>query len=77
MTVHYSNKEDKFWIRDGDGIVWFDSPLEAKDADRKLEAKAAVRVERDQIAAWLRRIGKRQLASAIERGDHLTGVNND
>jgi hypothetical protein len=69
--VHWSHKEEKYWIRDGDDILWFDGPLEAKEAARMLERKHITQAERDRIAAWLRRIGKPQLADAIGREEHL------
>ncbi len=31
----------------------------------------ALQAERAAVAAWLRRIGKPQMADAIERGEHL------
>lgn len=88
MTVHYSNKEDKFWIRDGaDGVLWFDSVLEAQDAQRQLVIDAAVAAERAAIVVWLRDapttgayssdiIGyeyRCEFAAGIERGEHLAG----
>ncbi len=33
-AVHFSQKEDRYWVRDGDDIAWFDGPLEAQDAAR-------------------------------------------
>jgi hypothetical protein len=69
--VHWSHKEEKYWIRDGDDILWFDGPLEAKEAARMLERKHTTQAERAAVAAWLRRIGKPQLADAIEREEHL------
>ena len=72
--VHYSGLEDKYWIRDGDNILWFDSSLDAKDAIRQLEIDAAVQAERDRIVAWLRTAPHIahcfDAADAIETGDH-------
>lgn len=76
MTVHYSNKEDKFWIRDGaDGVLWFDSVLEAQDAQRQLVIDAAVAAERAAIVAWLRTSPDAAYKpyDAIEAGEHLAG----
>jgi hypothetical protein len=77
MTVHYSNKEDKFWIRDGaDGVLWFDSVLEAQDAQRQLVIDAAVAAERAAILAYLDRqngLMASVFANAIEAGEHLAG----
>ena len=36
-----------------------------------IDRQKAAQAERDRIAAWLRRIGKPQMADAIERGEHL------
>lgn len=75
MTAPYYDKhEDRFWIPTDDGPLWFDSALEAKDAQRQLEIEAAVKAERDRIVAWLREpelIYDNHLADAIEAGDHL------
>jgi hypothetical protein len=77
MTVHYSNKEDKFWIRDGaDGVLWFDSVLEAQDAQRQLVIDAAVAAERAAILAYLRRHGDAPahlVQGWIAAGEHLAG----
>lgn len=69
--VHWSHKEEKYWIRDGDDILWFDGPLEAEDAAAVIDRQKAAQAERAAVAAWLRRIGKPQLADAIEREEHL------
>ena len=77
MTVHYSNKEDKFWTRDGrGGVLWFDSVLEAQDAARRAEIDAAVAAERAAIVAWLRdqpRFAGVHFAVLIEACKHLAG----
>lgn len=55
MTApYYDRREDRFWIPTDDGPLWFDSALEAQDAQRQLEVDAAVKAERDRIVAWLR-----------------------
>lgn len=66
--VNWSELDQKFWVNDGDDVLWFDSPLAAKDAARRIEIETAVKEERNRIAAWLHRIGKRQLADAVEKG---------
>lgn len=76
MTIHYSELEDKFWIRDTDGgVLWFDSVLDAKDAARQMQIDAAVQAERDRIVAWLREaIGDHFADAAAEflaSGEHL------
>ena len=85
MTIHYSELEDKFWIRDGDDVRWFESSLEAKHALREIEVRQAVDDEVALIVSWLR--GKSEvhrsqwavsidpntaaLADAIEAKEHL------
>jgi hypothetical protein len=78
--VHWSHKEEKYWIRDGDDILWFDGPLEAKEAARMLERKHTAQAERARIVAWLREEEERisrfagygvWAADAIEAGEHL------
>jgi len=68
--VHYSGLEDKFWIRDGaDGVLWFETEREAIEGAHQLQLDTAAQAERDRIAAWLRRIGKPQMADAVEAGE--------
>lgn len=67
--VNWSELDQKYWVQDGDDVLWFESPLDAKDAARRVELEAAVKAERNRIAAWLHRIGKRQLADAVEKGE--------
>jgi hypothetical protein len=40
-------------------------------SDNQNQIKNAAQTERAAVAAWLRRIGKPQLADAIEREEHL------
>lgn len=68
--IHYSELEDKFWIRDGEDVLWFDSILDAKDRVRALETREAVDAEVKLIAEYFRRMGMVQIADAIERGDY-------
>ena len=44
-TVHYSHKEDRYWVRDGDDIVWFDGPLEAQQGALAIDRKHAILAE--------------------------------
>jgi hypothetical protein len=69
--VHWSYAEQRYWIDTPDGVEWFDGPLEAEDAAAAIDRQKAARAERAAVAAWLRRIGKPQLADAIEREEHL------
>ncbi len=76
--VHFSAREDRFWIRDGKGgVLWFDSSLEAEDAARQIELRRAADAERDRIVAWLRDWGcsdcgdvGRRIAEQIAAGEH-------
>ena len=68
--IHYSEKEERFWIRDGAEILWFDTPLEAEDGARYVKTKRAIAAEVALIVEWLRRVGMIQVADAIERGDY-------
>jgi hypothetical protein len=68
--VHWSYAEQRYWIDTPDGVEWFDGPLEAEDAAAAIDRQKAAQAERDRIAAWLRRIGKPQLADAILRGEY-------
>lgn len=69
-TVHFSHKEDRYWVRDGEEIVWFDGPLEAQDAARAIERKRAISAEVALIVAYFRRMGMTQVAASIEAGDY-------
>lgn len=75
-NVNWSELDQKFWVNDGDDVLWFDSPLEAKDAARRIEIETAGKAERDRIVAWLREQDGHgyddMRADAIEAGEHLT-----
>ena len=81
ITIHYSDLEDRFWVRDGDDICWFDNPLEAKEGVRAIETREAVMAERNKIAAWLRSLDREggeinrflptTLANWIDEGMHV------
>lgn len=46
MKVHWSEKDEKYWIRGLDGeVLWFESSLAAQDAARQIET------ERDRVDA--------------------------
>ena len=69
-AVHYSHKEERYWVRDGDDIAWFDGPLEAQDAARAIDRKHAILAEVKLIADFFRRMGMTQVAASIEAGDY-------
>lgn len=69
-TVHFSQKEDRYWVRDGDDVVWFDGPLEAQDGARAIDRKRAIAAEVALIAEYFRRMGMTQVAASIEAGDY-------
>lgn len=73
MTIHYDELTDQYWIASDDGPLFFNSPLEAKDALRSIEIEAAINAEIASIAAWFKRIGMTQAAMAIEAGDYKRG----
>lgn len=69
-AVNYSQKEERYWVRDGEEIVWFDGPLEAQDGARAIERKHAISAEVALIVAYFRRMGMTQVAASIEAGDY-------
>lgn len=68
--VHWSHKEERFWIRNGDDVLWFDTEAEAKTELRQLEDNALVEKEISLIANYFRKMGKNQVAAAIENRDY-------
>lgn len=68
--VYWSYIEQRYWVETPDGVAWFDGPLEAEDAAAEIDRHKAAQAERAAVAAWLRRIGKPQLADAILRGEY-------
>lgn len=66
MTVHWSDKEQRFWIRDGDDILWFDTEAEAEAEIREQPVKQEIKL----IVDYFRKIGKEQVARFIENGDY-------
>ena len=75
-AISWSEMDQKFWVRDGDDVLWFDSSLDARDAVRSIELHQAAMAERDRIVAWLRNRGDcwttdAELAEAIEHGEYL------
>lgn len=71
MKVHWSEKDEKYWIRGLDGeVLWFESSLAAKDAARWIETERAVADEIARITTWLKAHGMRQVAMMIEKGDY-------
>lgn len=53
--INWSEHDGRYWINDGDDVLWFDSILDAKDMVRKLEIKLAVANDRAATIKWLRR----------------------
>lgn len=71
MKVHWSEKEQQYWIRGLDGeVLWFESSLAAQDAARWIEIDSAVKAEVEAITKWLKAHGMRQVAMMIEKGDY-------
>ena len=71
MKVHWSEKEQQYWIRGLDGeVLWFESSLDAKDAARQIEIDSAVKAEVEAITKWLKAHGMRQVAMMIEKGEY-------
>lgn len=71
MKVHWSEKDEKYWIRGLDGeVLWFESSLAAKDAARWIETERAVADEIARITTWLKAHGMRQVAMMIEKGEY-------
>lgn len=69
MKVHWSEKDEKYWVRGLDGeVLWFESSLAAKDAARWIETERAVADEIARITTWLKAHGMRQVAMMIEEG---------
>lgn len=75
-TIHWSHKEEKYWIRDGDDILWFDGPLEAEAGQRYLETKKSINAEIALIANYFRKMGMTQVAMSIEAGDYKNEKQN-
>lgn len=69
-AVNYSQKEERYWVRDGEEIVWFDGPLEAQDGARAIDRKHAILAEVKLIVDYFRRMGMTQVAASIEAGDY-------
>lgn len=68
--VYYSQTEGRYWVSDGDDILWFDAPLEAEDAAAAIDRKHAILAEVKLIAEYFRRMGMDQVAASIEAGDY-------
>ena len=71
MKVHWSEKDEKYWIRGLDGeVLFFDSYRAAQDAARQIEIDSAVKAEVEAITKWLKAHGMRQIANSIERREY-------
>ena len=66
MTVYWSDKIRRFWIRDGDDVLWFDTEAEAEAEIRQQPVKQEIKL----IVDYFRKIGKEQVARFIENGDY-------
>lgn len=54
LPINWSELDQKYWINDVDGdVLWFESSLEAKEAQLEVMLKKAVLDERAAIVAWL------------------------
>lgn len=73
MTIYFSEKEDRYWIRCGDDVRWFDSSLDAECALREIEVLQAIDDEVALIAAYFRKAGLTQIAASIEARDYKKG----
>lgn len=60
--INFSELDSKFWINDGDDVLWFESVLEAQDMARQLEIKRAAD---DARAELIRAIGMELALTAI------------
>ena len=69
-AVNYSQIDDRYWIYDGEDVVWFDGPLEAQDGARAIDRKHAISAEVSLIADYFRRMGMTQVAASIDAGDY-------
>lgn len=76
MTINYCDKEDRYWIKDGDQTLTFASSLDAKQALREIELRHAVEVEVALIAAYFRKAGLTQIAASIEAKDYKKDQKN-
>jgi hypothetical protein len=52
--VNWSERDEKYWVSNGDEVLWFESSLDAKAAARQIEIDNAVKAEREAIVYWLR-----------------------
>lgn len=73
MTIHYCDKEDRYWIKDGDQTLTFASSLDAKRALREIKLRQTVDDEVALIAAYFRKAGLTQIAASIEARDYKKG----
>jgi hypothetical protein len=70
--AHWSDLEQRYWMHDGDGgVLWFDSENEALKALRQKDIDDAVKAREALIAEWFRKLGKPQVAMAIENQEYM------
>ena len=69
--INWSEKDQKYWIKDLNGeTLFFDGPLDAARAARRIETEQAVADEIARITTWLKAHGMRQIANSIETGEY-------
>ena len=76
MTINYCDKEDRYWIKDGDQTLTFASSLDAKDKLREIELRNRIEAEVSLIASYFRRAGLTQIAASIEAKDYKKDQKN-
>lgn len=69
--VNWSERDEKYWVSNGDEVLWFEHSLDAQHAARQIEIDNAVKAEREAIIKWLRKHGMRQVSMFIENEEHL------
>lgn len=69
--VNWSERDEKYWVSNGDEVLWFKNSLDAKHAARQIEIDNAVKAEREAIIKWLNKHGMRQVAMMVQNEEHL------
>lgn len=70
LEIRYSELDEKYWIRTGEEVHWFEGPQAAQDGLRELEIAQAVNEEVALITKWLTKLGLTQCAAAITARDY-------
>ena len=76
MTINYCDKEDRYWIKDGDQTLTFASSLDAKDKLREIELRNRIEAEVSLISSYFRKAGLTQIAASIEAKDYKKDQKN-